>query len=76
MEPELLSGENQYDAEGFGKQDALKGLAFHRLPPVLNLLLKRFEYDPYADGMVKVRLIGYIGYILPTIRFFSFSLAR
>ncbi|OQR93624.1 ubiquitin carboxyl-terminal hydrolase 12 [Achlya hypogyna] len=54
IEVEMLDGENQYDAKDFGKQDAKKGLAFEALPPVLNIQLKRFEYDPLRDGMVKV----------------------
>ncbi|EQC33787.1 hypothetical protein SDRG_08471 [Saprolegnia diclina VS20] len=54
IEVEMLDGENQYDAKDFGKQDAKKGLVFESLPPVLNLQLKRFEYDPLRDGMVKV----------------------
>jgi ubiquitin carboxyl-terminal hydrolase 7 len=47
-EVEVLSekNENQYDAgEEFGKQDALKGVVFTKLPPVLTLHLKRFEFD-------------------------------
>lgn len=54
VETELLDGDNQYDAEGHGKQDAKKGVRFLRLPPVLNIQLKRFEYDPMRDGMVKI----------------------
>ena len=29
-------------------------MKFVSLPPVLHLHLKRFEYDPYRDAMVKV----------------------
>ncbi|CEG37976.1 hypothetical protein F444_18119 [Plasmopara halstedii] len=54
VEVELLEGDNQYEAEGHGKQDAKKGIEFLTLPPVLNIQLKRFEYDPMRDGMVKV----------------------
>jgi ubiquitin C-terminal hydrolase len=54
VEVERLVGENQYEAEGHGKQDAEKGFRFTRLPPVLTIHLKRFEYDPVRDGMVKV----------------------
>ncbi len=36
-------------------QDARKGVKFVDLPPVLNLQLKRFEYDFQRDTMVKVR---------------------
>lgn len=51
---ETLEGENQYAAEGFGKQDALKGLKFTKLPPVLMLHLRRFEYDWRVDANVKI----------------------
>ena len=54
IEVEMLKDENQYDAEGYGKQDAEKGLSFTSFPPVLSVHLKRFEYDPMRDGMVKV----------------------
>jgi hypothetical protein len=40
---EEMTGDNQYEAEGHGKQDATKGLRFLKLPPVLHLQLKRFE---------------------------------
>ncbi|KAL0590185.1 hypothetical protein ABG067_001830 [Albugo candida] len=51
---EMLEGENQYEAEGFGKQNAKKAICFLDFPPILNLQLKRFEYDPMRDGMVKI----------------------
>ena len=54
VEVERLEGENQYEAEGHGKQDAEKGFRFTALPPVLTIHLKRFEYDAVHDGMVKV----------------------
>ncbi|TYZ61201.1 hypothetical protein PybrP1_005954 [[Pythium] brassicae (nom. inval.)] len=54
VETELLQGDNQYEAEGHGKQDAKKGIRFVHFPPVLNIQLKRFEYDPLRDGMVKI----------------------
>lgn len=60
VEVETLDGENQYRAEdkekgvNFGKQDARKGCKFLRFPPVLQLQLKRFEYDPMTDRMEKV----------------------
>ena len=52
---ELLDGENKYQAEGLGLQDAKKGIIFESFPPVLHLQLKRFEYDVQRDAMVKVR---------------------
>ena len=36
MKSEDLSGENAYQTENFGKQDAEKGQKFHSLPSVLN----------------------------------------
>jgi len=54
---ETLDGENKYHAEGFGLQDAQKGIIFQSLPPVLHLQLKRYEYDMQRDAMVKVPAI-------------------
>ncbi|KAF8509282.1 hypothetical protein JB92DRAFT_2947613 [Gautieria morchelliformis] len=51
---EDLNGENKYQAEGFGLQDAKKGITFQSFPPVLHLQLKRFEYDIQRDAMVKI----------------------
>lgn len=51
---ETLEGENRYQAEGLGLQDAKKGIIFESFPPVLHLQLKRFEYDLQRDAMVKV----------------------
>ena len=42
---EVLDGENQYDAEALGKQDAEKGVIFTQAPPVLTMHLKRFDFD-------------------------------
>ena len=54
VEVETLSGDNQYDAESYGKQDAKKGIIFRSFPPVLQLQLKRFEYNYYTDSMHKI----------------------
>ena len=51
---EVLDGDNQYEAEGHGKQDAKKGGKFESLPPVLNIHLRRFEFDFYKMSMVKL----------------------
>lgn len=51
---ETLQGENQYQAEGLGLQDAKKGTNFLKFPPVLMLHLKRFEYDYQRDLMYKI----------------------
>ncbi len=39
-------------------QDARKGILFEAFPPVLQLQLKRFEYDVMKDMMIKVRAQG------------------
>jgi hypothetical protein len=54
VEVEKMEGDNKYMAEGHGLQDARKGVRFLKFPPVLTLHLRRFEYDPYRDDMVKV----------------------
>ncbi|PNS16491.1 hypothetical protein CAC42_225 [Sphaceloma murrayae] len=54
VEVETLEGDNKYHAEGFGLQDAKKGVIFESFPQVLHLQLKRFEYDFQRDMMVKV----------------------
>ncbi|KAF9179390.1 hypothetical protein BGZ50_006969, partial [Haplosporangium sp. Z 11] len=54
IDVETLDGENKYQAEGYGLQDARKGVIFESLPPVLHLQLKRFEYDIERDAMVKI----------------------
>lgn len=54
VEVESMDGDNKYDAEGLGLQPAKKGVRFLRFPPVLQLHLKRFEYDPVRDAPAKV----------------------
>ncbi|KFK25054.1 ubiquitin carboxyl-terminal hydrolase 12 [Arabis alpina] len=54
VEVERLEGDNKYHAEGQGLQDAKKGVLFIDFPPVLQLQLKRFEYDFMRDTMVKI----------------------
>ena len=53
-EKEVLEGDNKYAAEGHGLQNAVKSVTFASLPPVLQLQLKRFEYDPQRGTMCKV----------------------
>lgn len=54
-EVEMMDGDNKYRADGFEElQDARKGVKFLKLPPVLQLHLKRFEYDTTRDAMVKI----------------------
>lgn len=54
IQVETLEGENKYQAEGYGLQDAKKGVIFEKFPPVLHLQLRRFEYDMEKDAMCKV----------------------
>lgn len=54
VQVETLEGDNKYAAEGFGLQDAKKGVIFESFPNVLHLQLKRFEYDFQRDAMMKV----------------------
>ncbi|GFP97183.1 ubiquitin carboxyl-terminal hydrolase 12 [Phtheirospermum japonicum] len=54
VEVEHLDGDNKYHAEQHGLQDAKKGVLFIDFPPVLQLHLKRFEYDFARDIMVKI----------------------
>jgi len=54
VKEEVLDGENQYHSDRFGKQDAKKGVLFKSLPPVLELHLRRFEYDFATDAMAKI----------------------
>jgi len=52
---ETMDGDNQYFAgDEFKLQDAKKGVIFESFPEVLNLQLKRFEYNIEADAMTKV----------------------
>lgn len=50
---EDLTGDNQYDTEEHGKQDAKKFIRFKKLPPVLQVSLNRYEFDPNTCAMVK-----------------------
>ncbi|WPG98330.1 Hypothetical protein R9X50_00111900 [Acrodontium crateriforme] len=54
IQVETLEGDNKYAAEGYGLQDAKKGIIFKSFPNVLHLQLKRFEYDFQRDAMMKV----------------------
>lgn len=51
---EKLEGENQYSTEEYGKQDANMGLEFYELPSVLQIHLRRFEYDFNRNTNVKI----------------------
>ncbi|XVE68556.1 hypothetical protein DITRI_Ditri09bG0077400 [Diplodiscus trichospermus] len=54
VEVEHLEGDNRYHAEQYGLQDARKGFLFIDFPPVLQLQLKRFEYDFMCNTTVKI----------------------
>ncbi|XP_019427988.1 PREDICTED: ubiquitin carboxyl-terminal hydrolase 13-like isoform X3 [Lupinus angustifolius] len=54
VEVERLEDDNKYHAEHYGLQEARKGVLFLDFPPVLQLQLKRFEYDFMRDTMVKI----------------------
>ncbi|KAI3856937.1 hypothetical protein MKX03_012345, partial [Papaver bracteatum] len=55
VEVEHLEGDNKYQAgQEHGLQDAKKGVLFIDFPPVLQLQLKRYEYDITRDTMVKI----------------------
>jgi len=54
VEVEKLEGDNKYHAENYGLQEARKGVLFIDFPPVLQLQLKRLEYDFMRDTMVKI----------------------
>lgn len=54
IKPDLLEGDNKFDAGQHGLQDAEKGVLFKRFPPVLHLQLMRFQYDPMTDSNVKI----------------------
>ena len=51
-----------YQAEGFGQQDARNGIIFQSFPPVLHLLLRRYEYDVQCNTMIKVRTPFFMSY--------------
>ncbi|KAI3863559.1 hypothetical protein MKW92_011884 [Papaver armeniacum] len=55
VEVERLEGDNKYQADQqHGLQDAKKGVLFTDFPPVLQIQLKRYEYDVMRDSMVKI----------------------
>lgn len=52
-----LTGPNRYNTrrEDLGRQDARRGARFKRLPPVLQMHLKRFDYDAQTGSMRKLQ---------------------
>ncbi|CAG8484431.1 10701_t:CDS:10 [Gigaspora margarita] len=51
---EFCEGDNKYQTESYGLQDAKKGLIFESFPSVLRIQLKRFEYDMQNNTVVKI----------------------
>jgi ubiquitin carboxyl-terminal hydrolase 7 len=51
---EVMEGDNRYHAEGYGLQDVKKYTKLLSLPPILNIQLRRFEYDTKKGDMIKV----------------------
>ncbi|KAH0664377.1 hypothetical protein KY284_029308 [Solanum tuberosum] len=54
VEVDYLDGDNKYRSEVYGLQDAKKGALFIDFPPVLQLHLKRFEYDNMRGNDSKI----------------------
>ncbi|KAJ7319380.1 hypothetical protein DFH08DRAFT_926647 [Mycena albidolilacea] len=50
----MFDGENKFLTQGFGLQDAKNGIIFQAFPPVLHLVLKRWEYNIQRGAMVKL----------------------
>ena len=57
VKEESFTGDNQYNTRdpALGKQDAKRSVRFKRLPPVLQLHLKRFEYNHRTGDMQKLQ---------------------
>ncbi|KAL0592112.1 hypothetical protein ABG067_000765 [Albugo candida] len=55
LKPEVLDKENQWKCDKCEtKRDAIKGLKFHRLPYLLSLQLKRFDFDYNTMDRIKL----------------------
>lgn len=55
LKPEILDGDNQYCCQSCDKKvDAVKGLKFERLPYLLSLQLKRFDFDYETFQRIKL----------------------
>jgi ubiquitin carboxyl-terminal hydrolase 7 len=52
-----LTGDNKYNTRDpeLGRQDARRSVRFKQLPPVLQLHLKRFEFDAHTGGLQKLQ---------------------
>lgn len=51
IEPEII---NDYETGQYGKQQIRKSIEFLQFPPVLYIHLRRFEYDPQRQDMIKI----------------------
>eukprot|EP01065_Artemidia_motanka_P019475 TRINITY_DN23158_c0_g1_i1.p1 TRINITY_DN23158_c0_g1~~TRINITY_DN23158_c0_g1_i1.p1 ORF type:complete len:1311 (+),score=526.32 TRINITY_DN23158_c0_g1_i1:88-4020(+) len=54
VQHEMLDGDNAYAVDGHGMQSARRRCAFRKMPPVLMLHLKRFEYDVRSSRQTKI----------------------
>jgi len=54
VETEELNGKNQYQTDQHGKQDAIMGTEFVDFPRVMQLHLRRFDYDFDTNQQVKI----------------------
>ena len=54
---EVLKGDNAYNTRDpqYGRQEARRAVRFKRLPPILQLHLKRFEYDVERGDLCKLQ---------------------
>ena len=64
VQVEELEGDNQYDTEMHGKQDAKKFVRFKEFPPVLQVSLNRYQFDPERGSMAKNNQEFHFGDIL------------
>ncbi|CAN0411431.1 unnamed protein product, partial [Ascophyllum nodosum] len=56
LEAESLDGDNQYLCENCGcKQDAVRAIELHRLPPVLSIQLLRYVFDARTGQRKKIK---------------------
>ncbi|KAK1384692.1 hypothetical protein POM88_022427 [Heracleum sosnowskyi] len=54
VEVAVFDQDNKYFTENYGLQDAKMGVLISDFPPVIQLQLKRFEYDFLRNAMVKI----------------------
>lgn len=50
---ELLEGDNKYQTENYGTQEAKKFIRFKKLPPILQISFNRFDFDLESGQMSK-----------------------